>query len=104
MNETILEVLQRHLDHVAGHGLLPEFESRLKTEIEEIKSWSGERLDTIENHKGRCKSDAALCDWFVCSCGWESRHYWDGADFATEEWKKHVHYACREIEWPIPKK
>lgn len=37
-------------------------------------------------------------DSYSCSCGWESNIFWDGADFARHEWRRHVlnEYGCLE--------
>lgn len=31
-----------------------------------------------------------MSDNFVCSCGWKSNGYWDGAEWAWDEWEKHA--------------
>ena len=30
-----------------------------------------------------------IVDYCQCSCGWESRGYWDGMEYALDEWKAH---------------
>ena len=42
--------------------------------------------------KKECKetySGSGMVDSYSCSCGWKSQPYFDGAEFALEEWKKH---------------
>lgn len=29
-------------------------------------------------------------DTFVCACGWKSETFWDGAEWAYDDWRKHV--------------
>ena len=41
-----------------------------------------------------------MSDKIKCSCGWESRGYWDGAVFAWEAWREHVAGHCA----PTPQK
>lgn len=31
-----------------------------------------------------------MSDQLRCSCGWQSRHYWDGAEYAFAEWADHL--------------
>lgn len=30
-----------------------------------------------------------IVDYCYCSCGWESRGYWDGMELALQEWIAH---------------
>lgn len=41
-------------------------------------------------HVGKYREEAGLIDMWECSCGWESKPYYDGAHWAEEEWRKHV--------------
>lgn len=43
-----------------------------------------------EDHVGSYREAGWLLDQWVCSCGWESEVYYDGYEFAKEEWEKHV--------------
>lgn len=31
-----------------------------------------------------------MVDQYECSCGWKSASYWDGAEWAYDEWLEHV--------------
>lgn len=31
-----------------------------------------------------------MLDQIICSCGWESATFFDGAEYAHSEWKRHV--------------
>ena len=31
-----------------------------------------------------------MLDQIICSCGWESETFFDGAEYAHSEWKRHV--------------
>lgn len=31
-----------------------------------------------------------MLDQIICSCGWESDTFFDGAEYAHSEWKRHV--------------
>lgn len=35
--------------------------------------------------------EKSACDYYVCSCGWESQGYWDGFDIAQRDWRDHVY-------------
>lgn len=43
-----------------------------------------------ELHEGKYKSAGYMLDSWECSCGWQSRPYFDGDHWAEAEWKKHV--------------
>lgn len=32
----------------------------------------------------------AMLDQIICSCGWESRTFYDGREFAYAQWRRHV--------------
>lgn len=34
-----------------------------------------------------------MIDSYKCSCGWESKHYYDGAEHAYAEWQRHKEQA-----------
>jgi len=40
-------------------------------------------------HVGEYASERS-CDLVKCSCGWKSQGYWDGAEYAWDEWREHV--------------
>lgn len=44
----------------------------------------------MSEHMPKYVEEAGLLDSFECSCGWKSKHYYDGAEFAHNEWKRHV--------------
>lgn len=31
-----------------------------------------------------------MSDWHLCSCGWKSADYQDGAEYAQQDWVKHI--------------
>lgn len=35
------------------------------------------------------KEVSYMNDQAFCSCGWESHRYWDGAEYAYDEWRLH---------------
>lgn len=41
-------------------------------------------------HVGRHVETPGLLDSFECSCGWKSDGFFDGAEYARSQWKKHV--------------
>lgn len=51
------------------------------------------------NHIGSAESEF-MSDRHVCSCGWESPWYWDGAPFAQQDWVKHIQEQGGEINYP----
>ena len=44
-------------------------------------------------HTPKYIGESSMSDQFICSCGWESRGYWDGIEYAWDEWLKHAHTA-----------
>ena len=32
----------------------------------------------------------AMLDQIICSCGWKSKTYFDGREYAMMEWRQHV--------------
>lgn len=42
-----------------------------------------------------------LLDQYGCSCGWRSRTYYDGAEYAIQDWRRHVQEETGAApEWP----
>lgn len=37
-----------------------------------------------------CVDKAGFTDWVECACGWKSQRFWDGIEFAEQEWRDHV--------------
>ncbi len=46
-------------------------------------------LTEVEGHIPEYNG-SVICEYYTCSCGWESGAHWDGIDFALDEWKEHV--------------
>jgi len=46
-------------------------------------------------HKGEYVSCGWMLDGWKCSCGWESNSFFDGAEYAESEFKRHVAEAGR---------
>lgn len=44
----------------------------------------------MSEHKPTYVEEAGLIDEYVCSCGWKSGPFYDGAEFAYAKWKKHA--------------
>jgi hypothetical protein len=42
-----------------------------------------------------------MLDQIICSCGWESRTYFDGREYAYDEWKKHVKKSHADEDAPV---
>ena len=53
------------------------------------------------NHVGSAESEF-MNDRHVCSCGWESLSYHDGAEFAQQDWVRHIQEHGAEINYPEP--
>lgn len=53
--------------------------------------------DKTENHVGDYRSAGWMLDQWVCSCGWESEPYFDGAEYAEADWKKHASLSENEV-------
>ena len=73
-----------------GKWLDPEERNEVWKELQELVE-----QDHIPTYKG-----GLMSEYYVCSCGWESNAFWDGIDFAMEEWRRHVlkEYDCIEGE------
>ena len=41
-------------------------------------------------HQGIYFSPCYMADAVRCSCGWESHRYFDGSEYAWDEWDAHV--------------
>lgn len=41
-------------------------------------------------HGVRVREIGYMCDKAFCACGWESHGYFDGAEFAWDDWKRHI--------------
>ena len=51
------------------------------------------------------KMDSSLMsDVCSCSCGWKSKTYWDGREWAYDEWVKHIKKEGAVIAYPKEKK
>jgi hypothetical protein len=44
-------------------------------------------------HEPKLIEEAGLIDLCKCSCGWESKPYYDGREYAYAEWQKHANGA-----------
>jgi hypothetical protein len=42
------------------------------------------------NHEPTVKEVAHMTDQCFCSCGWKSARYFDGAEYAMDEWERHA--------------
>lgn len=45
---------------------------------------------TGEQHTPKYVEEPGLIDEYVCSCGWKSGPFFDGAEFAYAKWQKHA--------------
>lgn len=48
------------------------------------------RMPTMVEHIAKYVCEPPMLDTFECSCGWKSRVYYDGAEYAQAEWNRHV--------------
>ncbi|TSC59678.1 MAG: hypothetical protein LiPW15_698 [Parcubacteria group bacterium LiPW_15] len=53
------------------------------------QAWNAINAAAAPEHVPTMTSDG-MNDQMECSCGWKSRGYWDGADYAEKEWRDHV--------------
>ncbi len=51
--------------------------------------WKRIKKAAARQHVGKGSSDG-FCDLVRCSCGWKSTEYWDGLEYAWDNWVKHV--------------
>lgn len=51
--------------------------------------WKQLHMAAGPEHVGKCVG-VTMDDQVVCCCGWESRTFWDGAEWAWDEWREHV--------------
>lgn len=54
------------------------------------KRQQSKRFRKPGKHEVRVKEVSYMVDQAFCSCGWESSRYFDGAEYAHDEWKNHV--------------
>jgi hypothetical protein len=47
-------------------------------------------LVSDDAHEGNYEDRGHMLDGWKCSCGWKSQTYFDGAEYARTEWKKHI--------------
>ncbi|KKP93481.1 MAG: hypothetical protein UR98_C0004G0017 [Parcubacteria group bacterium GW2011_GWA1_36_12] len=59
--------------------------AKAKNEVEKLKA-SAEYL----GHVPTVEEVSYMTDQCRCSCGWASTRYWDGAEYAFDEWIKHA--------------
>ena len=53
------------------------------------------------NHHGFSETDASgVSDRHTCSCGWASDWYQDGAEYAQQDWVRHIQQHGAEIDYP----
>lgn len=57
-----------------------EVKARYAAEIE-----AGKQIGHVSKIEG-----VTMDDTCVCSCGWQSRAYWDGREYAHTEWVDHI--------------
>ena len=50
-------------------------------------------------HTQKIKESSTI-DTCICSCGWESNSYWDGAEYAYNEWVEHIKKNGAIINYP----
>ncbi len=50
-------------------------------------------------HKAKMTEDGPMIDVCKCSCGWESKPYFDGAEYAYRDWQKHAAKAATSGLW-----
>lgn len=48
-----------------------------------------------EKHQGKYVEEPGLIDTYVCSCGWKSKPYFDGEEYARRDWRKHKEAATK---------
>jgi hypothetical protein len=70
---------------VTGGSMGEDRFDRLKKDREILE----EEAKTL-GHAAVYKSGGGHSDQYVCTCGWESRCFWDGSAFAHMEWQGHA--------------
>lgn len=82
MNADLLKRTFARLAELKGNLSEPAIAER-KAHHNTIKmAASPEHTFTIEG--------VTMDDTLVCACGWKSETYWDGQEWAYEEWLKHL--------------
>ncbi|MEK7602078.1 MAG: hypothetical protein AAB472_01140 [Patescibacteria group bacterium] len=51
-------------------------------------------------HAGSYKEAGHMCDSYSCSCGWKSTGYFDGYEYAYDDWVKHLIQNGVELNYP----
>lgn len=72
---------------------------KIKIQNENTKAAAG-----ALGHVASYESAGHISDLFSCSCGWKSRSYWDGAEYAFDEWLKHARQVIEAGQAHLPLK
>lgn len=57
------------------------------------KNEATKKAAKVLGHVAKYVGAGYMCDQYICSCGWQSNKFWDGAEFAEDEWIKHAEKA-----------
>lgn len=48
------------------------------------------RARRLKGHVGTYREEPGLIDLWVCTCGWTSSPYYDGAEWAEDDFLRHI--------------
>lgn len=57
---------------------------------EYLAIWERMKTTAAPQHVGNGAEVSYMSDQVACCCGWKSEKYWDGLEFAWEDWIRHV--------------
>lgn len=73
---------------IQDHHLPNPYADKAHARLREVRVLQREAAkpehDILEN------GGEGMTDQLLCACGWKSKRYWDGWEFAVDEWYQHV--------------
>lgn len=64
--------------------------TRTAVDCNEIKNLRKLIVDNAKPEHSFTNEGVTMDDQIVCACGWKSKPYWDGFEWAFDEWGKHI--------------
>jgi hypothetical protein len=82
MNAELLKRTFARLDELKGNLSEPALAERRAHNNTLKMAAAPEHSFTIEG--------VTMDDTLMCACGWKSETYWDGSEYAFDDWRKHI--------------
>ena len=83
--------------------MMAHFLKFLWMQLDTVNEYKKTILHAIDlGHKPRYHETGIMSDQYTCSCGWESRHYYDGKVYAFLDWVKHIKPILKSKQIQLP--